>query len=77
MLYKRHPLVLIDGYDHKDRGGDADKGVGTEACWAAMESALKSDQRADNERTRHSADDNEVFVSHRCALYRFSDIVSV
>jgi hypothetical protein len=67
MLYKRHPLVLIDSYDHKDRGGDADKGVCTEACWAAMEGALKPDQRADNERTRHSADDYQVFVSHRSA----------
>jgi hypothetical protein len=64
MVYKRHPLILIDRYDHKNRGRDADQGVGSKSGGAAMKSALKTYQRADNERARHSADDDQIIVSH-------------
>src|SRR4029453_7210698 len=67
-------LVLIDRYDHKDCGRDADKGVSAEARWAAMEGALKPDQRADNKRTHHSADDDQVLVSQLISLVRISGL---
>jgi hypothetical protein len=64
MLYKRHPLVLIDRHNHEDRGRDADQGVSTKTGGATVKGSLKPDQRSDYERARHSADDYEIIVSH-------------
>jgi len=64
MLDKRHPLVLIDRHDHQDRRRNAHQGVSAETGGATVKRSLEPDQRSDNERAGHSADDYQVIVAH-------------
>jgi hypothetical protein len=63
MLYKSHPLVLIDGYDHEDRRRDADEGMSSEAGRPAVKGSFKPNQRSDNECAGHFADHHQVIVA--------------
>jgi hypothetical protein len=64
MLDKSHPLILVNRYDHENCRCDANERVGTKSGRSTVKGTLKTDQRANYERTCHSAYDNEIIVTH-------------